>query len=105
MIEECMTYDFLPGINQQAYGEYAKKAIGAVLQAPGLVEFCAYRNVLGSPLVRLVTVWQTLEDWARFAESATWQALEVELLSFVVNKHSELWGPSPVMPEPLRPKT
>ena len=32
MIENCQTYDFLPGINQQAYGEYAKKAIG---ESPG----------------------------------------------------------------------
>ena len=39
------------------------------LQAQGLVEFRAYRNMLGSPQVRLVTVWQTLEIWARFGES------------------------------------
>jgi len=103
MIENCQTYDFLPGIDQQAYSEFAKKAIGAVLQAPGLVEFRAYRNMLGSPQVRLVTVWQTLEDWARFGESAAWQALEAEMRTFIVNNHTELWGPSPVVPEPLRP--
>jgi len=103
MIEVSTLYDFLPGINQQAYAEFAKKAIGSMLQAPGLVEFRANRNMLGSPQVRITTVWQTLGDWAKFSESAAWQALEAELHTFNTNSSTEIWGPSPVVPEPLRP--
>ena len=103
MIELNMTYDLLPGIDQQAYQVMAKKAVGLLLQSPGLVEFRASRNVLGSPQVRATSVWQTLVDWANFNESSGWQELETEMRTFVTNLRFELWGPSPVVPEPLRP--
>jgi hypothetical protein len=48
-------------------------------------------------------VWKTVADWGHFAQSAEWQALEPELCTFVTNIRVELWGPSPVVPEPLRP--
>ena len=103
MIESNMVYDLLPCIDQQAYQQVAKKAIGLVLQSPGLVEFRANRNVLGSPQVRATSVWQTLADWANFSESSGWLELEAEMRTFVTNLRFELWGPSPVVPEPLRP--
>ena len=62
-----------------------------------------HRNLLGSPQVRLTLVWQTLADWAKFAEGAERQKLDSELLQFATNIHIEHWGPSPVVPEPLRP--
>ena len=102
-VEVNLIYDFLPGIDQQAYQEWAKKAIGTVLQSPGLVEFRANRNVLGSPQVRSTSVWQSLADWARFAESPERQRLDSELFKFASNIGVELWGPSPTVPEPLRP--
>jgi len=103
MIEVNMTYDFLPGIDQQAYGEVARRAIAAVLEAPGFVEFRANRNVLGSPQVRSSTVWRTLADWAKFSESSGWPALEAEFRTFVTNLDVQIWGPSPLVSEPLRP--
>ena len=103
MIEVNMFYDFLPGIDQQAYQEWAKKAIGLVLKSPGLVEFRANRNVLGSPQMRTASVWQTLVDWANFSESSGYKEIETEMRTFVTNLRIELWGPSPVVPEPLRP--
>jgi len=103
MIEVNVIYDFLPGINQEAYAEFAKKSIGTMLQAPGFVEFRANRNILGSPKVRITTVWQSLSDWAKFSESTAWQTLELELHSFTTNNSTEIWGQSPLVPEPLRP--
>jgi heme-degrading monooxygenase HmoA len=103
MIEVNKTYDFLPGIDQQAYGELAQKGIRMMLQAPGIVELRGHRNMLSSRQVRLTTVWETLADWAKFAESAERQVLESELRAFTTNINIELWGPSPVLPEPLRP--
>lgn len=103
MIEVNKTYDFLPGIDPHAYAEYAKKAICTLLEASGLVELRAHRNVLGSPPARLTTVWKTLADWAKFAESAERWALESELRSFAANIRIEIWRPSPTVPKPLHP--
>ena len=104
MIEVNLTYDLLPSADEQAYAEFAKKTIGAILKAPGLVEFRANRNLcFSSSQVRVVCVWETLSDWADFVESATWQALEFELRTLTTNNRIEIWGPSLLVPEPIRP--
>jgi hypothetical protein len=46
MIEVNTTWNFLPNIDQQAYGEWAAKTVGTMLKAPGLVEFRAHRNII-----------------------------------------------------------
>ena len=79
MIEVNITYEFLPGIDQQAYGKNSKKWVETMLQVPGLVELRSQRNILGSPSVRLTLVWKTLADWAKFAESAERWAIDAEL--------------------------
>ena len=58
---------------------------------------------MGSPQVRLTLVWQTLADWAKFAESPERQRLDSELFKFATHIGVELWGPSLAVPEPLRP--
>jgi len=103
MVEMNMTYDFVPGTDPRAWEAFAKKAITAILKAPGVVEFRANRNLLGTPQVRTATVWQTLADWGHFSESAEWHALEAEMRASVTNIRVELWGPSPIVPAPLRP--
>ena len=103
MIEVNKTYDLLPGIDQQAYLEYSKRALATILKAPGLVEIRSYRSLLGAPHVRLTLLWQTLTDWAKFAESPERQMLDSELLKFGTDIGLEIWGPSPAVPEPLRP--
>ncbi|WP_062536607.1 antibiotic biosynthesis monooxygenase [Mizugakiibacter sediminis] len=102
MIEVTQTYDLLPAVDRDTYADWVKKAIGLVLKQPGLVEFRAHRNLLGSPQVRTTTVWQSGADWAHFAEGA-WQTLEPELRRMATNLRIELWGPSPMVTEPLRP--
>jgi heme-degrading monooxygenase HmoA len=103
MIEMNLAYDLLPGVDPHAWEAYAKKATAAILRAPGIVEFRAHRAIVGSPQVLTTTVWKTVADWGAFAQGAEWQALEAEMRTFVTNVRAELWGPSPVMPEPLRP--
>lgn len=103
MIEVNKTYDLLPGIDQQAYLEYAKEALATMLKAPGLVEIRAYRSLLGSPQIRLTLLWQTLADWAKFAEDPERQMLDFGLFKFANNIGIEIWGPSLAVPEPLRP--
>lgn len=103
MIEVNKTYDLLPSIDQQAYLEYSKRALATMLKAPGIVEIRAYRSLLGAPHVRLTLLWQTLADWAKFAESPERQLLDSELSKFATGIALEIWGPSPAVPEPLRP--
>ena len=103
MIEQHMTYDLLPRTDAKAWEAFVKKAIGAVLKAKGIVEFRGYRNLLATPQICTATVWNSVADWGTFSQSAEWQALEGELRTFVTNIRVELWRPSPVVPEPLRP--
>jgi heme-degrading monooxygenase HmoA len=105
MTEIDLMYDFRPGVDLNAYNEWAKKAIAAILKAPGIIEFRAFRNVLGSPLICATTVWQNLSDWSRFTEGGEWRKMEEELRAkFADNIQVGIWGPSPVVPEPLKPR-
>lgn len=103
MIEVAVTYDFMEPIDQQAYALFAKQAVGVMLKAPGFAEFRAHRNILGSPQVRIVQVWNTLADWARLCESDEWKELDAQFRGFATNIRYEAWGPSPVTPDPIRP--
>jgi heme-degrading monooxygenase HmoA len=103
MIEIVTTYDLRHQIDQEAYQAYVNKAVDTELRAAGFVELRAHRNMSGSPQVRVTHVWKSLADWARFVDSAESRALDPEFRSFVTNIEIQIWGPSPVMPEPLRP--
>jgi hypothetical protein len=90
-------------MDQKAYLEFTENAKATYLKAPGLIEFRANWNVLGSPLCRVTSVWRSLGDWAKFAESKEAAALGTQLRKFVTNYRVEIWGPTPVTPKTLRP--
>jgi Antibiotic biosynthesis monooxygenase len=102
MIQQVMTYDIVPGVDQQAYQAWTKATIGTMMRQSGLVEFRAHRNMLGTPQVRTTTEWQSLADFEKFW-LGPWQPIDAELRKFATNIRVELWGPSPNVPEPLRP--
>jgi heme-degrading monooxygenase HmoA len=102
MIECDMTYDLLPNVDTKAYLEWAKKTIGTMAKQPGMVEFRANRNILGNPQIRTVSVWRSLDDWAKFNQNV-WQPLQAELRGHATNIDIRIWGPSPILAEPLRP--
>jgi heme-degrading monooxygenase HmoA len=104
MIEIVTTYDLRHEIDQDAYRAYVSNAVELELHAGGFVELRAHRNISGSPQVRVTHVWKSLTDWARFVDSAESRALDAEFRSFVTNVEVQIWGPSPVVPEPLRPR-
>ena len=104
MIEVCLFFDFYQGTNEESYSEWAKKAIVPLLKSPGIIEFKANRNLLGTPQVRLTATWKTLNDWALFAASEQWLNLMSELReNFATDIKINIWGVSPIAPEPLRP--
>lgn len=102
MIEVTNSYDLQPGVNLESYAAWAKKSAQMMAQQPGLVELRANRNVLGTPQIRTTSCWISLVDWARFADGP-WRTLEQELRTFAVNIKVEVWGPSPLLPTPIRP--
>jgi hypothetical protein len=102
MIEVTVTWELRPGIDLEAYAAFAKNAVSTALQAPGIVEVRAQRGLL-APQVRATYVWQSLADWGKFQETGDWQELMLAFNSFAANIDTQLWGPSPIMPEPVRP--
>ncbi|MGV2288209.1 hypothetical protein AAHK20_05795 [Trinickia sp. YCB016] len=102
MIEVTNTYDLQPGVNLASYAEWAKKTAETIRQQPGVLELRANRNMLGSPQIRTTTCWNSMTDWAAFADGP-WRTMEQELRTFATNFKAEVWGPSPLLPMPLRP--
>src|ERR1700739_1935709 len=102
-IEVVRKYDLLPGVDRQAYAELMKKGV-ALLRAPRLFEIDARRNLLGSHQVRATSVWQRLADWEAAREHEELVALEVDSRRHVTNVSVEIWGPSPLLTQPLRPE-
>ena len=104
MTEVDLMYDLRSGADINAYHVWAKKAIEIILKSSGLVEFRASRNVLGSPFIRSTTVWKSLSDWSNFVEGEAWEKMRSELMEKCVDHiQVKIWGPSPVVPKPLKP--
>ena len=102
MVEVAFTYDFLAGIDENAYARLARKATNIIVAADGFVEFHAHRNLIGSPHVRRTSVWKSFEHYARMAEQPEFQKITAEFRSYVKNLEVVFWGPSPLLPEPIR---
>jgi quinol monooxygenase YgiN len=87
----------------EAYRKWTEGAIKRLLAVPGVLEFRAYRGVVGTPQV------QTTLEFADLAAYAVWRSNEEvqkvwdELYTLALNVSTELWGPSPVVPKPIRP--
>lgn len=104
MIEVAFTYDFLPNIDEKAYASLARRATAMMIAADGFIEFRAHRNLTGSPQVRRTSIWESLVHWALIAQTPEFQDITAEFRTFVTNLDVQLWGPSPVTPEPIQPK-
>lgn len=102
MIEAVLTFDLLPNSDLKAYQEWVAKLGSTMANQPGVVEFRANRNILGNPIGRSVTTFRSLEDWAKFTDGP-WQQIAHEFRGFATNIRVELWGPSPLLKEPIRP--
>jgi hypothetical protein len=104
MIEVALTYDLSPDIDQEAYFQFLRKAIVHIFQQRGIIEIRAKRSLSGPPDVLIALDWETVADWNRFEITKEWTTLIEDLnKSFVLNMKSQVWGPSPIAPDPLRP--
>ena len=95
---------YIPNQKVKEYTEWAKGTIPKVLEAPGLVEFRAYRAGAASRHVLVIFEIESKEAFSKFWEFLQKEKLLDEVYANTVDAVSELWGPSPLVPEPLRPK-
>lgn len=103
MVLQVMKWNIHPD-KVEAYLKWADTAIKRTLSVPGVVEFRAYRPATGAS--QAVTTY----EFADMAAWAVWQSDEGvrkvmnELRTLTLNVNIEVWGPSPVVPEPIRPE-
>ena len=95
-------YDIRPE-KASEYAEQAKSAIARMLAIPGIVEFRGYRPATGSYQVALTYEFADMKAWAAWNSNEDIQKLWDEARQYITNVSYELWGPSPVVPEPIRP--
>jgi antibiotic biosynthesis monooxygenase (ABM) superfamily enzyme len=99
-----MKYDIRPD-QAGAYARWASEsAIPRIMAIPGLVEFRGYRPVTGRQQIAANYEFTDMAAWAAWIAHPDYQKLMAEFRSFATNVTAEVWGPSPVVPEPLRPK-
>jgi len=102
MVEVHFITDLLPEVDKTEYTAWVKRAIDKIAIQPGLLEFKALRNVLGSPLIRVCMSWEKMEDWKNYHMSDEWRRLEAEVRAYIVDVKMEIWESSPLTGEPLR---
>lgn len=101
MVLQVMKWDIHPD-KVDEYMNWAQNAIKLTLSNPGVVEFRAYRPV-GGPQVATTVEFKNMKDWAAFFETEDAQKIMEEVHKLALNVSVEVWGPSPIVPEPLRP--
>ena len=85
------------------YEEWAKSAMGRMFAVPGIVELRAYRPVTGSYQVAVTYEFADMNAWAAWSSNEDMLKLWDEARAYITNVSYELWGPSPIISEPIRP--
>ena len=104
MVLYVMKWDIRPD-KAEAYLQWAQGAVQRNVAAPGVVEFRAYRGMAGPPPSQVVITYEFADEsaWAAWFADESVQQSTTEVRAYVENMSAELWGPSPVVPQPIRP--
>ena len=87
----------------EAYSKWVGGAVQRLVAAPGVIEFRAYRGAAGAPNIVSTFEFADMAAWAAWWSHEDTQVLFTELHTLALNVTLELWGPSPVVPAPIRP--
>ena len=87
----------------EAYLKWTEGAIKRLLSVPGVIEFRAYRTTAGSHQVVVTYEFADLASWGHWFENKEIQKVLDEAYTLTLNMTLEIWGPSPVVPKPIRP--
>lgn len=94
-------------INTETVEDYLKFAeeegIPYWLSVPGLEEFGAYRDDV-SGKVLLVLKFESYKAWGKATDDPKTKEIMTKFRSYIHGLSWKLWGSSPVIPEPLKPK-
>ena len=102
MVIQVLKWDIHPD-KIEAYGTWVKKALPEILAVPGLGEFRGYRAITGTSQVVTTYEFADLAAWSAWWNHEIVQKSMNERRAFTLNEVSDLWGPSPVVPNPIRP--
>ena len=78
-------------------------ALALALGAGGVTEFRAYRPASGAFQVVVTYEFADMAAWAAWQEAEAAQDVVAELHTLASDVTTELWGPSPIVPQPIRP--
>lgn len=99
MVLYCFKWNVHPD-KAEAYAAWAQSAIRRTLAAGGVTEFRAYRPASGA---FQVVVTYEFADMAAWHDAEAVQAVITEAHTLATDVTAELWGPSPIVPRPIRP--
>ena len=88
----------------EAYKEWSKTGHLRCLAVPGVVEFRGYRPATGASQVVTTYEFADLAAWAAWYVHEDVQKVMGELRTLTTNVITELWNPSPAVPQPIRPE-
>jgi len=87
----------------EAYTKWTQSSIQRTLAVPGVVEFRAYRPATGAHQIVVTYEFADFAAWAaRYTREEIQKVLD-ELHTLGIDVTNELWGPSPIVPKPIRP--
>jgi len=102
MVLYVMRWNIHPD-KKEAYMEWTKGAIARTLGAGGVVEFRAYRPATGTSQVVVTYEFANMAAWETWYGHEDVQSVLEELHTLATDVSLDLWGPSPVVPDPIRP--
>ena len=102
MVLWIMKWDINPD-KLDSYAEWAQGAIPSVIGGGGVVEFRGYRPVTGDRRVVVTIEFADMASWQTWYENETVQDVFDGMAAIALNLETELWGPSPMVPQPIRP--
>ena len=102
MVLHVMRWNIHPD-KREDYLKWTESAIKRTLAVPGVVEFRAYRPATGASQVVTTYEFADMKAWATWQSDEDVQKVLAEIRTLTLNVNIEVWGPSLVVPEPIRP--
>ena len=103
MVLYVIRFDVLPD-KMDKYPKWIENYYRLTLAVRGVEEMRAYRTLASSQGHVIATYeFKNMETWAKWRSHKEIIKFLDELKKFVTNMTFELWGPSPIVPEPLHP--
>jgi heme-degrading monooxygenase HmoA len=93
-------------VHREKRGDHLKWAASVnsrLLAVPGILEIRVFRTAVGASQMVATAEFADLAAWAEWYGHEEVQTVFSEAREYLSSLTTELWGPSPVHPEPVRP--